>query len=207
MNSNPRRTIPPASRITSLAPTWSVSFTTGGGPTDVQVSRQERDNGVMLRLSHDGYADRFGVVHQRSLRLSTDGRRLDGEDVFVPAHGESLPARRGDSFAVRFHLHPGIKANRHSDGHRVLLVLPNRDVWTFDAYEERVELDTVGWDITPPADAYAPVADFCFLLVRTGTDADRDETGLPRSQRLKANPSASGTVSRRSRSSTPARRR
>jgi uncharacterized heparinase superfamily protein len=111
------------------------------GPTDVQVSRQERDNGLMLRFSHDGYADRFGVVHQRSLRLSPDGRRLDGEDVFVPAHGESLPAKRGDSFAVRFHVHPTVKANRHSDGHRVLLVLPNRDVWTFDAYEERVELE------------------------------------------------------------------
>jgi uncharacterized heparinase superfamily protein len=111
------------------------------GPADVQVSRQERDNGLMLRFSHDGYADRFGVVHQRSLRLSPDGRRLDGEDVFAPAHGESLPAKRGDGFAVRFHLHPTVKANRHTDGHRVLLVLPNRDVWTFDAYEERVELE------------------------------------------------------------------
>jgi uncharacterized heparinase superfamily protein len=112
-----------------------------GGPADVQVSRQERDSGVTLRLSHDGYADRFGVVHQRSLRLSADGKRLDGEDLFVPAHGESLPARRGDAFAVRFHLHPTLKANRHSDGHGVMLVLPNKEVWTFDAYEERVDLE------------------------------------------------------------------
>jgi uncharacterized heparinase superfamily protein len=111
------------------------------GPTDVQVSRQERDGGVTLRLSHDGYADRFGVVHQRSLRLSQDGKRLDGEDVFVPAHGESLPAKRGDAFAVRFHLHPTVKASRRSDGHGVMLVLPNKEVWTFDAYEERVELE------------------------------------------------------------------
>src|SRR6188768_1664308 len=84
------------------------------GPADVQVARQERDGGVMLRLSHDGYLDRFGVVHHRSFRLSADGKRLDGEDVFVPAHGESLPAKRGDGFAVRFHLHPTVKANRHS---------------------------------------------------------------------------------------------
>ena len=111
------------------------------GPSDVKVSRQERENGVTLRMSHDGYASRFGVVHQRSLRLSPDGKRLDGEDLFTPAHGESLPARRGDNFAVRFHLHPLVKANRHSDGHGVMLVLPNREVWTFDAYEERVELE------------------------------------------------------------------
>jgi uncharacterized heparinase superfamily protein len=111
------------------------------GPADVQVSRQERDTGITLRLSHDGYANRFGVVHQRALRLSRDGRRLDGEDLFVPAHGESLPVRRGDHFAVRFHLHPLVKANRHSDGHGVMLVLPSKEVWTFDAYEERVELE------------------------------------------------------------------
>jgi len=111
------------------------------GPADVQVSRQERDKSVTLRLSHDGYASRFGVIHQRTLRLASDGRRLDGEDVFAPAHGESLPARRGDHFAVRFHLHPLVKASRHSDGHGVILVLPNKEVWTFDAYEERVELE------------------------------------------------------------------
>ena len=95
----------------------------------------------MLRLSHDGYAQRFGVVHQRMLRLSPDGRRLDGEDFFVPAHGDSLPVRRGDHYAVRFHLHPSVKANRHSDGHGVMLVLPQNEVWTFDAYEHRVELE------------------------------------------------------------------
>src|SRR6186997_2472491 len=111
------------------------------GPSDVQVTRQERDNGMTLRLSHDGYATRFGVIHQRMLRLSPDGRRLDGEDVFAPANGDSLPARRGDNFAVRFHLHPLVKASRHSDGHGVMLVLPSKEVWTFDAYEERVELE------------------------------------------------------------------
>jgi hypothetical protein len=44
------------------------------GPTDVPVSRQEREGGVILKLSHDGYADRFGVLHHRTLRLhATDG--------------------------------------------------------------------------------------------------------------------------------------
>ena len=111
------------------------------GPADVQVARQERDSGVMLRLSHDGYLDRFGVVHHRSFRLSADGKRLDGEDVFAGAHGEALSTRRGDAFAVRFHLHPTLKASRHSDGHGAMLVLPNKEVWTFDAYEEKVELE------------------------------------------------------------------
>src|ERR1041385_5757941 len=32
-------------------------------------------------------------------------------------------------------------SSRHSDGHGVMLVLPSKEVWTFDAYEERVELE------------------------------------------------------------------
>ena len=82
----------------------------------------------MLRTSHDGYADRFGIVHQRSLRLSIDGERLDGEDLFMAAHGETLPTKAPDHFAVRFHLHPSVKANRLTDGHGVMLMLPNREV-------------------------------------------------------------------------------
>ena len=111
------------------------------GPNDVQVTRQERESGFVLRLSHDGYADRYGVIHQRSLRLAAGGRRLDGEDLFVPARGDKLSAKVKDQFAVRFHLHPLVKANRLTDGHGVMLVLPNREVWLFNAYEEKVELE------------------------------------------------------------------
>jgi uncharacterized heparinase superfamily protein len=111
------------------------------GPGEVPVTRQDRDDGVVLRVSHDGYAEDFGVLHQRTWRLSPDGRRLDGEDVFAPARGESLPAGTADKFAVRFHLHPGVKASRHNDGYGAMLVLPNREVWTFDSYEDPVSVE------------------------------------------------------------------
>jgi uncharacterized heparinase superfamily protein len=111
------------------------------GPTEVQVSRQDRDNALLLRAAHDGYAGRFGVVHQRLLRLAADAKRLDGEDHFLPVRGERLPSGRRDEFAVRFHLHPSIKANRLTDQHGVMLMLPNREVWMFTSYEDLVELD------------------------------------------------------------------
>ena len=111
------------------------------GPTEVPVSRQDRDHALSLRVSHDGYAARFGIVHQRSLDLAADGSQLDGEDVFLPARGDTLPEGRGDEFAVRFHLHPTVKASRLTDAHSVMLVLPNREVWTFTAYEDKVELE------------------------------------------------------------------
>ena len=94
----------------------------------------------MLRTSHDGYVSSFDVIHQRSLMLSADGRRLDGEDVFSPAQGEAIAAGK-DQFAIRFHLHPSVKANRLSDTHGAMLVMGNKEVWTFTAYEDRIDLE------------------------------------------------------------------
>ena len=111
------------------------------GPSEVPVAREEREDGVVLRASHDGYADTFGILHQRTWRLSPDGRSLDGEDVFAPASGEKLPGGGRDEFAVRFHLHPAVKASRLTDGHGAMLMLPNREAWTLDAYEDPVTLE------------------------------------------------------------------
>ena len=110
------------------------------GPRQVPVTREEQGDGSILRASHDGYAEIFNVIHERLLMLSSDGRRLDGEDSFTPARGELVPADR-DQFAVRFHLHPLVKANRLSDGHGAMLAMPNREVWTFSAYGDRVEIE------------------------------------------------------------------
>ena len=51
-----------------------------------------------------------------------------------------LPAP-GDEFAVRFHLHPAIKASRLADGRGVMLLFHDRDLWTFTTLAEAVELE------------------------------------------------------------------
>jgi uncharacterized heparinase superfamily protein len=111
-----------------------------GGPREVAVTHEDEPGGIVLRASHDGYADAFNVIHQRALVLAPDGRRLDGEDVFTPAKGDALPADR-DQFAVRFHLHPSVKANRLADGHSAMLQMPSKEVWTFNAYEDKVDIE------------------------------------------------------------------
>jgi uncharacterized heparinase superfamily protein len=110
------------------------------GPRHVKVER-EQSEGLGLVASHDGYARAFGVIHNRFIRLSADGRALEGEDRFTPSHGLSLPTRRPDEFAIRFHLHPSVKANRLNDGHDVILLLPDRELWTFTSYDDPVELE------------------------------------------------------------------
>jgi len=112
-----------------------------GGPRQVTVEREEHAEGVMLRVSHDGYADDYGVIHSRVVRLSPDGRALDGEDSFTPADERGFRLNVLDEYAVRFHLHPAIKANRLSDGRGVILLLPDREVWTFATLAEAVELE------------------------------------------------------------------
>jgi uncharacterized heparinase superfamily protein len=100
------------------------------GPRAVSVTRENTGDGIVLRTAHDGYLRDFGIIHHRLLRLTADGRAVDGEDGFTSATG-----------GIRFHLHPVVKANRLADGHGVLLLLPDKELWTFSAFNERVEIE------------------------------------------------------------------
>lgn len=111
------------------------------GPAEVQVERKQREEAQIVRATHDGYAKRLGIVHQRSWRLASDGARLDGEDVFRVAHGEEFTGQEGDNYVVRFHLHPSVSANRLADGHTVLLGLPSAEKWIFTAPHMAVDIE------------------------------------------------------------------
>ncbi|MGH6681334.1 MAG: heparinase II/III domain-containing protein, partial [Bradyrhizobium sp.] len=94
----------------------------------------------LVTTAHDGYLARFGIVHRRVILMAPDGSRLDGEDTVSPAPGARIRGSQTD-YALRFHLHPAVKANRLADARTVMLVLPNRDVWTFEALDDGVELE------------------------------------------------------------------
>jgi uncharacterized heparinase superfamily protein len=110
------------------------------GPSNVESYREAVPGGDVLTASHDGYLSRFGVIHRRVLMVSQDGTRLEGEDSLSPAPGGRMKGSEAD-FALRFHLHPSVKASRLSDARGVMLVLPNRDVWTFEAMDDKVDLE------------------------------------------------------------------
>jgi uncharacterized heparinase superfamily protein len=111
------------------------------GPSQVAVRREDRDDALVLRATHDGYAKRFGILHERTLVLAADGTRLEGEDAFFSADGRHALHATGDLYAVRFHVHPTVKATRLSDGHGAMLMAPDKEVWTFTAHGGRVELE------------------------------------------------------------------
>jgi uncharacterized heparinase superfamily protein len=100
------------------------------GPTRVDVERRAEAGGTALLMRHDGYVERFSIVHQRRLSFSDSGDRIDGTDSFVSPSGRAID-RGKDSFAIRFHLHPGVRASAAGAG-RAILELPDGETWEFE---------------------------------------------------------------------------
>lgn len=110
------------------------------GPSRVELTREDRDDGTLITASHDGYANRYGIIHRRAVLSSHDGAHIEGEDLLIAAEG-GLARGVPDDFEIRFHLHPSVKVNRLHDAHGAMLILGNREAWTFDAFEDVVELE------------------------------------------------------------------
>lgn len=124
----------------TLDDTHSADLADGAGfgalrPVNVQARRREAERNVLVEASHDGYAGPHGVVHHRSLFLARDGLDLRGEDVL------EAPARTGRPFAIRFHLHPDIRASVAEGGRTALLQLPTGRGWKLAISDGGLELE------------------------------------------------------------------
>ena len=112
-----------------VADTNSSEIRSDGGlgrrPTHVPCERAEDGGSQWLAASHDGYHSAFGLTHARQLFLAGDGDDLRGED--------RLTGRAGQSFAIRFHLHPQVQASLTQDGATALLRLPSGAGWRLRA--------------------------------------------------------------------------
>lgn len=100
------------------------------GPARVEVERRDEADGITLSARHDGYARRFGILHERRLRLSADGTSLEGRDRLVAA-GASVP--RPAETVLRFHLHPAVQVGPGEGDGSTMLSLPNGARWRFSA--------------------------------------------------------------------------
>jgi len=101
-----------------------------GEPTAVATHRQETSDGWTVEASHDGYLAAFGIVHERRLTLSLNGRLLSGSDRLLSRGGRR--SRQAAPFAARFHMHPDVRVSG-SYGRDILLKLPSGDGWRFQA--------------------------------------------------------------------------
>jgi uncharacterized heparinase superfamily protein len=128
----------------TLADTNSSLLLPGDGlghrPGYVSCKREEQDGNVWLEMAHDGYGAAFGLMHRRRLYLAAGGEDLRGEDRLEPLAGGDAPHPRGGGgtaapvpFALRFHLHPDVRATLAQNGRAALLRLPSGLGWRLRA--------------------------------------------------------------------------
>ncbi|KAB2849532.1 MAG: heparinase [Hyphomicrobiaceae bacterium] len=100
------------------------------------------DNGGSTRIiaTHDGYLERQGVVHRRTLAISSDGTTLDGRDYLGPKHkGERL--MHDLVYDIHFHIHPNVETRMGVEPDTVDLRLPNNERWRFRCNGARLSLE------------------------------------------------------------------
>jgi uncharacterized heparinase superfamily protein len=98
-------------------------------PEHVNVEIRSVDLGTELVASHDGYRDRYGLIHQRQLLVEHSGRvrgidRLDGARVRVRLR-KDLP------FSIHFHLHPDVKCSGGDQPGTFIIGLSDGETWRF----------------------------------------------------------------------------
>ena len=136
----------------TIADTSSCRFATGpgfnrwlegrivAGPQSVAVTRKEDQEGIRLEARHDGYARRFGLLHERILLVSPDGSWIEGQDALLAAP-QRVPGTGAVEYAVRFHLHPLVQAIRSEDETAVQLLLPDGSAWLFRADGSAISIE------------------------------------------------------------------
>jgi len=111
------------------------------GPSRIDVARRNVHGATVLQFRHNGYVDRYRIVHERQLSLADAGDRLEGIDTFVSPSG-SAPNKGGkDSFAIRFHLHPNVRATVLHERRAVVMELPDGETWEFETDGPEIVLE------------------------------------------------------------------
>jgi len=118
--------------------------TLGKGVTEVELHRQELENGSRIELSHDGYVRRLGYVHRRLLLLSSDGKDIRGEDMLLPAQ-QRRKKPIAAPFMLRFHLAPGVDASLTADGQGALLRIDMGALWQFRCGAGELSIEDSLW--------------------------------------------------------------
>lgn len=135
------RLLPPRGARALLGPRFA------SGPGQVTARRTEEEIGLWLEASHDGYRETLGLMHRRRVFLAADGGDMRGEDALSRPVEDGPPEdpEAHIRFAIRFHLHPGVRASLSRDAMSALLVLPTGDGWRFRTDGGPVRIERSVW--------------------------------------------------------------
>lgn len=119
-----------------LTPGWRrdlLGSRLASSPGPVMARRNEEEMGVWLEGGHEGYREQYGLSHRRRIFLAADGGDLRGEDALSRPIEDGAPDDVDTRwrFAIRFHLHPSVRASLARDSMSVLLVQESGAGWRF----------------------------------------------------------------------------
>lgn len=102
------------------------------GP-DFAGARLSDEGGVaVLAASHDGYVGRYGLMHNRRIALSSDGKRVDGFDRLESPQGK-LRLKADLPYSIHFHVHPDCRCTTGGERGKAIIRMPDAQVWRFEA--------------------------------------------------------------------------
>ncbi len=126
--------------------------------SELSYGRELVEDGEMLVVSYDGYADEFGFICKRSLWLNNAGSRLEGQDALSLAPIRKMKVWFGSNkavidpirtFSLRFHLHPNIRSELNEEKNKIKLIVKNSEIWQFTASGLELKLEDSVYYATP----------------------------------------------------------
>ncbi|CAN7532926.1 heparinase II/III family protein [Aminobacter sp. LjRoot7] len=110
------------------------------GPKSVPTQRLDKPGIHGFVARHDGYAQRFGLHHERELSLSAGGSILSGCDRILRVGKAPIKNDGRDLVTIRFHVHPDVQLFRDQK-ERLVLTGPDIDTWVFISPDVAAEVE------------------------------------------------------------------
>lgn len=133
----------------------------GRKPRTIHLHREATKDQILVAASHDGYHTNLGVLHSRQIYMGDSGEDIRGQDSFIGSAGHP--------FAIRFHLHPDVKASLTGNNTGVLIRLRSGAGWRFRCHGASLSLEESIY-IAQPGDKPKATTQ----IVLSGFTPDRD---------------------------------
>ena len=89
-----------------------------------------------FEASHDGYAKRYGIIHNRKLEFFHDTLKLIGNDKIIKKKNF-----KSTNFELRFHLVPNARVMKTLDGRSIFIEI-EKEGWKFTSSTHKIDFET-----------------------------------------------------------------
>ena len=86
--------------------------------------------------SHNGYQNRYGYIHERSVKF------IKGKKIFLGID-KLIKSKKASNiyYGIRFHIYHGIKMVKTQNSHSILLSLKNGEGWKLNCLSHKLSIE------------------------------------------------------------------